>query len=108
MFMLPQILLVGEKIIDRTSFAVSIPLKMERTSGLMRVDGLIQGQLNGVVTGEFHGFVRGDANLLVRMGKVEKIGEDGKIPTEIELARDGEVPEEKVMGEEEAENEQSI
>ncbi len=36
MFILPQILLVGEKIIDRTSFAVSMPLKLEKASGLMR------------------------------------------------------------------------
>ena len=76
MFVLPQILLLGEKIIDKTSFAVSIPLKLERTSGLMRVDGLVQGQINGTVIGEMHGFVRGDANLFVNMGKLEQ-REDG-------------------------------
>lgn len=72
MFVLPQILLLGEKVIDRTSFAVSIPLKLERNSGLMRIDGIIQGQINGTVAGEFHGLVRGDANLFVNMGKLEK------------------------------------
>lgn len=71
MFVLPQILLLGEKVIDRTSFAVSIPLKLERNSGLMRIDGLIQGQISGTVAGEFHGLVRGDANLFVNMGKLE-------------------------------------
>ncbi len=71
MFVLPQILLLGEKIIDRTSFAVSIPLKMERVSGLMRVDGIVQGQINGTIIGEVHGLVRGDANLFVNMGKLE-------------------------------------
>ncbi len=76
MFVLPQILLLGEKIIDKTSFAVSIPLKLEKTSGLMRVDGIIQGQINGTVIGEMHGFVRGDANLFVNMGKLEQ-REDG-------------------------------
>lgn len=88
MFVLPQILLVGEKIIDRTSFAVSIPLKLERVSGLMRVDGLVQGQINGVVAGEFHGYVQGDANLFVRMGRIEKQEEGLGIPPEIEQARD--------------------
>lgn len=76
MFVLPQILLLGEKIIDRTSFAVSIPLKLERNSGLMRIDGIIQGQINGAVAGEFHGLVRGDANLFVNMGKLEPLQED--------------------------------
>ena len=77
MFVLPQILLLGEHIIDKTSFAVSIPLKLERVSGLMRVDGLVQGQINGTVIGEMHGFIRGDANLLVNMGKLDPKDDDG-------------------------------
>ena len=77
MFVLPQILLLGEKIIDKTSFAVSIPLKLEKNSGLMRVDGYVQGQISGTVIGEMHGFVRGDASLFVNMGKMEKIEDDG-------------------------------
>ena len=77
MFVLPQILLLGEHIIDKTSFAVSIPLKLERVTGLMRVDGLVQGQISGTVIGEMHGFIRGDANLLVNMGKLEPREDDG-------------------------------
>ncbi|MDE7268394.1 MAG: MMPL family transporter [Lachnospiraceae bacterium] len=77
MFILPQILLVGEKIIDRTSFAVSMPLKLEKVSGLMRVDGVVRGHINGTVTAEMHGFVRGDASLFVNMGKLEQRDDDG-------------------------------
>jgi predicted RND superfamily exporter protein len=77
MFVLPQILLLGEKVIDKTSFAVSIPLKLERTYGLMRVDGVVQGQINGTVMGEFHGLVRGEANIFVNMGKIELQTDDG-------------------------------
>lgn len=77
MFVLPQILLLGEKVIDRTSFAVSIPLKLEKGSGLMRVDGLVQGQINGTVMGEFHGYIRGDASLFVNMGQMESKEDDG-------------------------------
>ena len=77
MFVLPQILLLGEKIIDKTSFAVSIPLKLERTAGLMRVDGIVQGQINGTIIGEVHGFVRGEASLFVNMGKLEQREDDG-------------------------------
>lgn len=83
MFVLPQILLLGEKIIDKTSFAVSIPLKLEKTSGLMRVDGIIQGQINGTVIGEMHGFVRGDANLFVNMGKLEQREDGGEALEEL-------------------------
>lgn len=77
MFVLPQILLLGEKIIEKTSFAVSMPLKLERTVGLMRVDGIIQGQINGTIVGEVHGLIRGEANLIVNMGKTEKREDDG-------------------------------
>lgn len=77
MFVLPQILLLGEKIIDKTSFAVSMPLKLERSSGLMRVDGIVQGQVNGTMIGEFHGLLRGEANMIVNMGKMENRQDDG-------------------------------
>lgn len=77
MFVLPQILLLGEKIIDKTSFAVSMPLKLERSSGLMRVDGIVQGQVNGTMIGEFHGLLRGEANMIVNMGKMEHRQDDG-------------------------------
>ena len=77
MFVLPQILLLGEKIIDRTSFAVSIPLKLEKTTGLVRVDGMVQGQINGSVIGEMHGFIRGDASLFINTGTLEQREDDG-------------------------------
>ena len=80
MFVLPQILLLGEKIIDKTSFAVSIPLKLEKVSGLVRVDGIVQGQINGSVIGEMHGFIRGDASLFINTGKLEQREDDGSVP----------------------------
>ena len=56
---------------------MSIPLKLEKGSGLMRVDGLVQGQINGTVMGEFHGYIRGDASLFVNMGQMESKEDDG-------------------------------
>lgn len=78
MFCLPQILLLGEKIIDKTSFAVSIPLKMEKTTGLIRVDGRIQGQVDGIIVGEVHGYIRGNANLLINTGKAQELTDTGE------------------------------
>lgn len=77
MFALPQILLLGEKIIEKTSFAVTIPLKMEKTTGLIRVDGIVSGQVEGSIVGEMHGFIRGNANLFISAGKVEQAQDDG-------------------------------
>ena len=81
-FPLPQILLLGEKVIEKTSFAVSIPIKMEKTTGLIRVDGIVSGQVEGNIVGEMHGFIRGNANLLVSTGNVEQQQDDGGKPEE--------------------------
>ena len=78
MFALPQILLLGEKVIEKTSFAV----KIEKTTGLIRVDGIVSGQVEGNIVGEMHGFIRGNANLLVSMGNVEQQQDDGGKPEE--------------------------
>lgn len=82
MLALPQILLLGEKVIEKTSFAVSIPIKMEKTTGLIRVDGIVSGQVEGNIVGEMHGFIRGNANLLVSTGNVEQQQDDGGKPEE--------------------------
>lgn len=104
MFVLPQMLLLGEKIIDRTSFAISIPLKLEKMSGLMRVDGVVRGRINGTVTGEIHGFVRGDASLFVNMGKMEQIDDDTGVDLEKLIETKADVVAE--TGEEEESNDQ--
>ena len=75
MFILPQILLIGEKIIDKTSFTVSMPVKTQKAAGLVRVDGRVQGQINGVVVGEMHALVRGDVSVLLTTGNMEEIKE---------------------------------
>lgn len=77
MFCLPQILLLGEKVIDRTSFKVSVPLKLERTAGLVRLDGFVQGQIDGDFVGEIHGLVRGNVAAMVKIGKIEQVDGDG-------------------------------
>ena len=76
MFVLPQILLVGEKIIDKTSFKMSVPIKLDRGFGLVRVDGMVRGNINGTVIGEMNAVVRGEVNALVTLGKMETISEE--------------------------------
>lgn len=71
MFILPQILLLGERIIERTSFTMSNPIQLQRENGLVRVDGRINGQVNGIVIGEFHGVVRGDVNAVMLTGSMD-------------------------------------
>ncbi len=76
MFVLPQILLLGEKIIDKTSFKVSVPLTLSHESGLIRIDGVVEGNINGRFVGEMRGILRGNANILLATGKMEKAEEE--------------------------------
>ena len=48
-------------------------MKMEKATGLVRVDGYVQGQINGIVSCEIHGVIRGDVNALVKIGKIEQL-----------------------------------
>lgn len=76
MFVLPQILLIGERIIDRTSFKVSMVPLIEHRVGIVAVDGYVRGQINGRVLGEMHARVIGEVNAVVRMGSAEEISDD--------------------------------
>lgn len=73
MFALPQILLFGDKLIEKTSFDVNVnlPITTEKTTGLVRLDGMVQGHINGEVIGWVRGTVIGDVDVRVKSGKPE-------------------------------------
>ena len=75
-FVLPQILVLGDKIIEKTSFKIEAPIgkNMQSTSGTMALNGRVRGKINGYVDGEFKGVLTGQLNALVST-KEEK-GED--------------------------------
>ena len=75
MFILPQILLLGEKIIEKTSFTVSMPVMTQKATGLVSVNGKIRGQINGIVIGEIHGIVRGEVNAIMEVGNMISLGD---------------------------------
>lgn len=49
MFILPQILLLGEKVIDRTKFTVSVPVALKRQDDVIRIDGWFKGKMFSIV-----------------------------------------------------------
>ena len=108
MFCLPQILLLGEKIIDRTSFKVSVPIKLERTAGLVRLDGFVQGQINGAFVGEIHGMVRGDVAAMVKIGKIEQVDGDGEMDEKLLIEEQEDEYEKEDEEPDEEENNDSI
>lgn len=76
MFVLPQILLVGDYIIEKTAFVMKAPIRTKKVSGYMRVNGLVRGRLDGVVTGRVNAIVRGNVSALVDSGTITPIDPD--------------------------------
>ena len=70
LFVLPQILLIGGDIADKTSFAVPKMLKKKETSGRVFVDGRVSGEINGTVNGVIRASIDGDVKLKLLSGSV--------------------------------------
>lgn len=68
MFVLPQILLLGGGIIEKTSFSVKSKIRRHTSSGKIIVDGLVRGNISGTVNGIFKGTIDGDADLNIISG----------------------------------------
>ena len=77
MFVLPQILLLGGKIIEKTSFAMPKVNREHKTSAPVQVDGRISGRINGTVSGFFRGTIEGETDLRLFSGKLEPLPESG-------------------------------
>lgn len=78
-FVLPQILVLGDRIIEKTSFKIEAPIgkNIQSTSGTMALNGRVRGKINGYVDGEFKGVLTGQLNALVST-KEEKGDNDEK------------------------------
>ena len=60
LLVLPSILVLGDSIINRTSFRVPIPVpERKEAEGVMYVNGRLKGNVNGQLDGTFHGVIRG-------------------------------------------------
>ena len=72
MFVLPQILLLGAGVIDKTSFKMPAGLKRHKESGLVVVDGVVSGEIRGRVTGVMKATVDGEVNVSLLSGSVHQ------------------------------------
>ena len=72
MFALPQILIVGSGIIEKTSFSMSGAVRHRDSRGRMLVNGMVRGEIHGTVTGVLHGTVEGTAKLELLSGSAEE------------------------------------
>ena len=55
--------MLGNSIIEKTSFKVNMPVKGLKNNGKTAFDGRIYGYINGRVEGTFHGTVEGSVDV---------------------------------------------
>lgn len=63
-FVLPQILVLGDTIIEKSSFKIEGKLAktIKTTSGTFVIDGRVRGRISGIVDADFKGVLAGDVN----------------------------------------------
>ncbi len=71
MFALPQILLIGGRVIEKTSFSMPVAIQRRETKSRVVVDGMVRGEIHGTVTGILHATVEGSAQLELLSGSAE-------------------------------------
>ena len=78
LFVLPAFLVLGDSIIERTSFKLKgIETKARTATGTVRVQGHVRGYINGVVDADIHGIIHGQLNASVSTdGHIEEGGND--------------------------------
>ncbi|MCM1049624.1 MAG: MMPL family transporter [Clostridiales bacterium] len=76
MFVLPQILLVGDAIIEKTAFVMNMPIRTKNATGLIKVDGLVHGKIDGMVTGSMNAIIRGSVSAYVEAGDVTELTQE--------------------------------
>ena len=59
MCVLPEILLLGDIIIERTSFDLKKPDAIKNDTGIFVVNGRVRGYINGFIDADVHGIVKG-------------------------------------------------
>ena len=62
MFVLPQILLLGDVIIEKTSFTLKRRDLVQKRSGYIRVNGRVRGYVSGIVDAQITGIIHGEVS----------------------------------------------
>jgi predicted RND superfamily exporter protein len=73
MGVLPQLLLLGDSVVEKTSFSINRSTQLQSLSGTMRVNGHMRGYVNGFVDADIRGFVNGTVRASVDINKVEMV-----------------------------------
>ena len=80
LFVLPAVLVLGDSIIERTSFKLKgIETKTRTATGTVRVQGHVRGYINGGVDADIHGIIHGQLNASVSTDGQIQEGDAGHV-----------------------------
>ncbi len=71
MFILPQILYLGDRIVEKTRFNIKVPEVSRSASGTVYVNGHVRGRVSGVVDANIQGVIRGDVSGILETGSYQ-------------------------------------
>lgn len=80
MFVLPQILVLGDSIIKRTAFAERKQAPLQKASGKLYVSGRVKGYVSGIVDADISGVITGEVHAMIDSKEIrqEEPANDGK------------------------------
>ena len=87
MFILPQLLVLGDKIIEKTRFNIKYPEITRSARGTVFVNGRVRGQVHGMVDATMHGVIRGDVTAVVDVDTLKTEEQTGEEVAEDEDAQ---------------------
>ena len=79
---LPQILLLGDSIVEKTSFNVGWARPKRHLNGVMRVNGRVRGYVNGYIDAEIRGIINGTVDATINNAELT---EDSAADSETEI-----------------------
>ena len=69
MFILPQILFLGDQVVERTRFNLKVPEVGRTVHGTVYVNGRVRGRISGVVDAHIQGVIYGDVSGMLETGQ---------------------------------------
>jgi uncharacterized membrane protein YdfJ with MMPL/SSD domain len=73
LFVLPQLLLITSKLVDKTSFTLETNKKSTSSYGKkIRINGMVSGEINGTVNGVIDAVIDGNVNLTLHTGDINQ------------------------------------
>ena len=94
MCVLPEILLLGDTLIEKTGFKIKKPLSVKSETGVFMLNGRVRGYVSGFIDADIHGVVKGDVKASIDINNIKSLGEGSEDDIN-ELTAKGEIDSEE-------------